>query len=128
MKKLLMIIWLVWWGCTLSSAFAYTYPSQPASLPAYQFQSTSTCPSVIGASPFVSDAVYAPYSGTPASKPRKVGEYNPWDEDGDGSLDEGDPTGQELGQVDTPIGEPLILIAFAFLYLLYRRRKKISAL
>ena len=37
--------------------------------------------------------------------------------------DEVDPAGDEVGLIDTPVGEPLILLLLAFLYFFYRRRQ-----
>ncbi|MBQ3998107.1 MAG: hypothetical protein II644_02075 [Paludibacteraceae bacterium] len=111
MKKLLIILF-VFLGCTLSSAYAYPFDSQTATAPAYTFKSTSTCVSVVGQSSYASPKVYAPYSGAPSNKPRRT-ESNPWNE-------EGDPSGQQVGQVDTPIGEPWILLLLAMVYILGR--------
>ena len=128
MKKKLMIFLFVLWGCMISSAFAYTYPAQSVSAPTYQFQSTSTVTSVVGQSSFTSSTIYAPCSNAPASKPRRAGEYNPWDEDGDGAFDpwgdDNDPTGEEIGQVNTPIGSPWILLVCAVGYIIIRRKKQ----
>ena len=118
MKKLIIVLF-VFLGCTLSSAYAYPFDSQKATAPAYTFKSTSTCVSVVGQSSYASPKVYAPYSGAPYSKPRRT-ESNPWDE-------EGGPTGQQVGQVDTPIGEPFVLLLMAGAYFLFatlRKRQK----
>lgn len=125
MKKMLLL--LVFWGCTLSSAWALDMNTQQNStFPSYQFQSTSTCSSAVGNSTFVSTTVYAPCSSAPSSKPRRLrSEYNPWDEDGDGNVDSGDPTGYGIGNVNTPVGEPLVLLLLAMIYLFrcfYRKR------
>lgn len=124
MKK--MILLLVFWGCALSSAWALDMNTQKNStFPAYQFQSTSTCSSVVGNSSFASTTVYAPCSSAPSSKPRRSeGNYNPWDDSGD---DEGNPSGQGVGEVDTPIGEPFVLLLMAGAYFLFatlRKRQK----
>ncbi len=123
MKKMLLL--LVFWGCTVSSAWAFERTVQLSTAPAYQFQSTSAYPSMTGGSTFASTTVYAPCSSAPSSKPRRSeGNYNPWDDSGD---DEGNPSGQGVGEVDTPIGEPLVLLLMAVAYLLFatlRKRQK----
>ena len=120
--KCRLIAWLLWWGGLLFSASAYAQTSMPSAwrttptmstdvLPNYQFRSTSTYTPVVG---YTSSAVYSPSA---ISRPRR----GPWDEDGD---DEGNPSGNELGQLDTtPVGEPLILLALAMIYFLYKRKK-----
>lgn len=43
-----------------------------------------------------------------------------------GSIDdEEDPTGDEVGYIYTPVGEPLVLLLMAVLYLFYKKSKKI---
>ena len=118
MKKLLIIL-LVFWGCMVSSARASEQTPRWETMPSFQFQSTATCASAVGSSAFATTTVYEPCCSAPG-KPRKSGSYNPWDEDGNGVWDEGDPTGQAIGQVDTPLASPLILLLFAALYLLTR--------
>jgi hypothetical protein len=87
------------------SAWAFDNTAQPAAFPSYQFQSTSAYAPVVGNSAY-SSQVSAPFTGTaPANTLRRTGSYNPWDEDGDGTIDTGDPTGQEIGVVDTPVGD-----------------------
>ena len=82
----------------------------------YQFRSTSTYAPVVGATSYTTATVYAPCSSAPSSQPRRAGEYNPWE-------DSGDPTGQQIGQVDTPLGEPFILLLLAGLFVLYKKRR-----
>ena len=137
MKKKLLILLLVLWGCMESSALSYTVYRRPDNrtsyivhrtsdtAPTYQFQSTSTCSSAVGASSYVITTVYEPGSSTPNRAPRKTpGAYNPWDEDGDGETDpwndDYNPSGQEIGQVDTPVGSPWVMLVFAVLYCLIR--------
>ena len=116
MKKFMMILLLVLWGCTVSSLKAFETNAQWATPPAYQFQSTSTCSSVVGNSTFITTTVYAPGCSSPSrvSRPRR----SLWDDDDE----EGNPSGQGVGNVDTPIGEPLILLLFALLYMLIGKR------
>ena len=91
--------------------------------PAYHFQSTSAYTTVVGSSVY-SSTISSPFAAySPMSAPRKAKAYNPWDEDDD-------PTGEELGVVNTPIGEPLILLLFALLYiarLTYRKKRHLHA-
>lgn len=84
--------------------------------PGYQFRSTSTYAPVVGSTSYTSTPVYAPCSSSPSSQPRRTEEYNPWD-------DSGDPTGQQIGQVDTPVGEPFVLLLLAGLFVLYKKRR-----
>lgn len=122
MKKRLLILF-VCLGCLLSSVCAAVFRSEPATLPTYQFRSTSTIASTIGVS-------YAPVVVTPfaqyqaPSRPRRT-ETSGWDEEG--YDDEGNPNGQGLGNVDTPVGEPLVLLLMAVVYLiLLKKRKKVQ--
>jgi hypothetical protein len=46
---------------------------------------------------------------------------DPWDEDEEDPVD---PTDPEIGVVDTPVGSPLVLLLFAGIYLLYRRKNR----
>ena len=128
MKRKLMILLFVFWGCLLSSAWAFEQSVQWATRPSYQFQSTSSCMSVVGSSSFAAPTIYAPCCNAPTSKPRRSETYNPWDEDGDGYTDpwgeDNDPSGQAIGQVDTPIGSPWILLVLAAGYLIIRRKKE----
>ena len=80
--------------------------------PAYQFQSTSTF------APTTHVTVYTPGSGTPYGAPTRPRRSGIDDE-------EEDPEGEELGQIPTPIGSPLVLLLMAVLYIFYTNRKKI---
>ena len=115
MKKKLILLLLVLWGCMSSFASAFVEIEQGSTPPAYQFQSTSTCPSAVGQSAFATSAVTAPCSDAPVSQRRRSGAWNPWGEEG-----EGDPSGEGIGQVNTPIGSPMALLLMAMLYLLLR--------
>lgn len=77
--------------------------------PAYQFRSTSAY------NPTVNVSVYTPGSSSPAPArgPRRSESYDPFAEPTDDS--------EGVGNVDTPVGEPLILLVFAFLYLIGKR-------
>ena len=79
---------------------------------AYQFRSTSAYTLTTNTS------VYAPGTSSPYGNTVKRARKG-------GIDDEEDPEGDEVGVVDTPVGEPLILILFAFAFFgfkYYRRR------
>ena len=126
MKKIIVLF--VLWIFTLSTAWATQFTTQPATLPAYQFQSTSNCHSTVGNSSFTTTTVYAPYSATPNCGPRrtKLDDSGSWDE-GD-SWDDPDEDNYPTGVLpDIPIGEPLVLLLMAGAYFLFatlRKRQK----
>ena len=126
MKKIIVL--LVFWIFTLSTAWATQFTTQPATLPTYQFQSTSNCHSTVGNSSFTTTTVYAPYSASPIGGPRRTtvdpgSSYDEGDEWGD--LNDDDyPTGV---LPDIPIGEPFVLLLMAVAYFLVatlRKRQK----
>ena len=99
---------------TLSHAFTYEQPTQPASWertttfsddvqPSYNFRSTSSYSPIVGTTSYMSDG-----SG-PISSPRRTASYDPWDEPDD------DPMGTASS---LPIGEPLILLVLALGYVI----------
>jgi len=76
----------------------------------YQFRSTSAY------TPTVNITVYAPGCSSPASLGPKRAKKDIWDDE---------PDEEEIAVVNTPVGEPLILILFAFAFFgfkYYRRR------
>lgn len=76
-------------------------------VPTCRFQSTSTYNTGLG------NSAYAPTVSTPfASSPQRARMYNPWDEDGD-------PNADPIGVV--PVGEPLVLLLMALMYVGYIR-------
>ena len=107
MKKVLILL-IVLWGCVTSSAFAFTNSTQPATLPSYQFRSTSTCQSVIGQSALAPSVSYVPGSTTQTHSPYRA---KKWD----------DPDEDPMGEI--PIGSPWILLVLAVLYALLRYYK-----
>lgn len=116
MKKLLIL--LVFWIATLSSAWAFESNVQRSMPPAYQFQSTSAYKSMTRGSSFESTANYTPYTSTPSSGPSySPRRRSPWDEDGD-------PTEEGIGNVNTLVGEPYTLLLMAALYLLLQARRR----
>ena len=115
MKKMLLL--LVFWGCTLSSAWALDMNTQQNStFPSYQFQSTSSYTLVVGHTSYTAD----PYNPSQASGPARARKGDPWDDT--------DPSGLGVGEVDdpAPIGEPWVLLLMAVLYIFYTKRKKIQ--
>ena len=113
----LIAIWLL--ISNASAAYAYTQVTPPSAWrttptlsadiqPAYQFHSTSVY------TPTVNVTVYTPGSSSPASGPNRMRRGIDDEED--------DPAGLEVGQVDTPVGEPFILLLFAMLYMLIGKR------
>lgn len=117
MKKM-MILLLVLWGCMTSSVWASTpakqWGYQPvyairAESPTYQFRSTSTCASTLGNSIYVSTDTNTS-AGMVGKKIRK--NTNPWD-----------ITEPPVGEIDTPVGEPYILLLLAFLWIAYKKKR-----
>jgi len=117
----LMTIWLLISG--ESAVWAYkpaTLPSAWRSTPAlstdvqpnYQFRSTSTITPIVGQTSYTS-----------ASSDLKIGQYRP------GSIrrgiddEEDDPSGDPIGLIDTPVGEPMVLLMLAFLFMGYKFAK-----
>ena len=81
-----------------------TYHFQ-TTLPEYQFRSTSAY------TPMVDVTVYTPGCSSPASEPRRA--RKEWSDE---------PDDDPISVVDTPIGEPMILLLFALLYMLIGKR------
>ena len=136
----LFAMWLAIAGCMGTPALAQKYGTlykgatphrtmyrqsvAEGACPTYQFRSTSAYSSSF------SGSAYAPQVTTPyathaagSSKPRRS---SPWDEDGDGYDEEGNPNGQEVGVMYTPLGEPFILLLMALFYFLFKRKQKIE--
>lgn len=92
-----------------------TYHFQ-ATLPEYQFRSTSTCPPVVGHTSYTSTEQYSPMAIAP--RPGQIRR---------GSLEEGVEEGDPIGQVTvSPVGDPLMLLLMAFLYLFFAKIRKKS--
>ena len=87
------------------------YTTTTATLPSYQFRSTSTFTPIVGERSYISTQSYSPV----ANKPYRAKTGLPEQEDGD-------PVGQIT---EDPIGSPLILLLMAVLYLFYKKSKKI---
>ena len=123
-KILLLVLWLL----MLPFTGAATITTQPASFPEYRFQSTSTCPSVVGSSAFTTTMVYTPYSAAPRTGLRRTESWGSMDDEyswgGPGEDDY--PTG--VLPNPAPVGEPFLLLLMALLYAAGRyiaRRKHI---
>lgn len=79
----------------------------------YQFRSTSTCTPIVGSTPYISDGGITT-AGAPQRGPRR----GPWDDD-DWNGSDADPIGV---YANTPVGDPLVLLVLALLYIVFRRR------
>ncbi len=78
----------------------------------YQFRSTSTCTPIVGSTPYISDGGITT-AGAPQRGPRR----GPWDDDWNES--DADPIGV---YANTPVGEPLVLLVLALLYIVLRKK------
>lgn len=133
----ILTLWLVIAGCMGTPVLAQKYgtlykgatphrtmyrqPIARDACPTYQFRSTSAYSSSFSGSAYAPQ-VTTPYATRAAgSKPRRS---NPWSEDE--YDDEGNPQGQEVGLMDTPVGEPFILLIMALFYFLYKRKQKME--
>ena len=96
---------------TTAPAAWRTTPTLSADItPAYQFRSTSSYAPVVGTTSYLatSTTVYKPGTSGPNRAKKDV-----WD----------DPEDDAIATVDTPIGEPIILILFALAFILYKRKR-----
>ena len=98
-------------GLTETRPFRYTLVQGKTAPNAMPFHSTSAYPSVIGESNiFFTEETTTPVgSPTPHNAPSRV--RMDWTTT---------PDGPEVGQVDTPIGEPMVLLLLALGYLLVK--------
>ena len=119
--------WLfaLWMLCCIGSVNAASQVQAPAAWrttpvmsedvhPNYEFRSTSSYAPVVGTTSYLatSTTVYTPG----ASEPYRA-KKDSWSET---------PTDEEIGFIDTPIGEPLILLLFGLLFILYKRKRATS--
>jgi len=99
-----------------TAAYAYTQAAPPSAWrttptlstdmqPTYQFRSTSAY------TPTMNTTVYTPGSSTPFGGPNRLRR-------GIDDEEEDDPEGDPTGYIDTPVGEPFILLLMAMLYAL----------
>lgn len=85
------------------------YTTTTATLPSYQFRSTSTFQPIVGERSYISTQSYSPV----ANKPYRA--KTDWTEE--------EP---EIGVIiQPPVGEPYVLLLMAVLYLFYKKSKKI---
>lgn len=92
-----------------------TYHFQ-ATVPEYHFRSTSTCTPVVGYTSYTATEPYSPMANAP--RPGQIRR---------GSLEEGVEDQDPLGQVTvSPVGDPLMLLLMAFLYLFFAKIRKKS--
>jgi hypothetical protein len=118
--------WLfaLWMLCCIGSVNAMSQASAPAAWrttpvmsedvrPNYEFHSTSTYAPVVGTTSYIatSTTVYKPGTSGPNRAKKDV-----WD----------DPEDDAIATVDTPIGEPIILILFALAFILYKKKRATS--
>lgn len=79
--------------------------------PAYQFRSTSAY------TPTMNTTVYCPGSSAPSGGPKRMRMEGDMD-------DEEEDFGDGVGTINTPIGEPWVLVLLAVVYIFYRKSKK----
>ena len=118
--------WLfaLWMLCCIGSVNAASQVEAPAAWrttpvmsedvrPNCEFRSTSSYAPVVGTTSYLatSTTVYKP--GTSGLNRAKK---DSWD----------DPDDDAIGTVDTPIGEPIILILFALAFILYKKKRATS--
>lgn len=125
--KIHRLVWCLalWLLCSLGAANAASQVEAPAAwrttptlsadvTPSYQFRSTSSYAPVVGTTSYLSTSTVAYAPGT--SGPYRA-KKDSWSET---------PTDEEIGFIDTPIGEPLILLLFGLLFILYKRKRATS--
>ena len=123
------IVWCLalWLLCSLGAVNAASQVTAPAAwrttptlsadiTPAYQFRSTSSYAPVVGTTSYLSTSTVAYAPGTSGPDRAKKGD---WDEE---------PTDEEIGFIDTPVGEPFILLLLALLmsFVIYIKKRATS--
>ena len=123
------IVWCLalWLLCSLGAVNAASQVTAPAAwrttptlsadiTPAYQFRSTSSYAPVVGTTSYLSTSTVAYAPGTSGPYRAKKGD---WDEE---------PTDEEIGFIDTPVGEPFILLLLALLmsFVIYIKKRATS--
>ena len=124
-RKIHRLVWCLalWMLCSISSVNAMPQASQPAAwrttptlsadiTPAYQFRSTSSYAPVVGTTSYLSTSTVAYAPGTSGPYRAKKGDWNE------------EPTDEEIGFIDTPVGEPFILLLFGVLMMVSIYTKK----
>lgn len=108
------------YGTTYGATYGTTYGSQASTsgafAPQYHFQSTSSFSSIVNTAAYSEISAYMFTDATPSSSGPVI--MRSW---GSPSEDD-DPIGTIPDPV--PLGEPLILLAFALLYALLRLRRR----
>ena len=94
-----------------------TTPTLSADItPAYQFRSTSSYAPVVGTTSYLSTSTVAYAPGTSGPYRAKKGDWNE------------EPTDEEIGFIDTPVGEPFILLLFGMLMsIVIYTKKRVTA-
>ena len=114
-------------GVLCSPVRIFAQASQPAAwrttptlsqdvCPAYQFHSTSAYTPIVGKTRYISAESYNPSQPTQSAPQRHLRK----------GMDDEDPDGDELGQIDTPIGNiPFAIMALmAGLYAILNKKRK----
>ena len=130
LNKIHGFVWCLalWLLCSLGAANAASQVSAPAAwrttptlsadvTPEYRFRSTSTYAPIVGTTSYLSTSTTVYTSG--ASEPYRA-KKDSWSE--------GQPTGDEIGFIPTPVGEPFILLLFGLLmsFVIYRKKRATS--
>ena len=130
LNKIHGFVWCLalWLLCSLGAANAASQVSAPAAwrttptlsadvTPEYRFRSTSTYAPIVGTTSYLSTSttVYTPGASEPYRAKKD-------------SWSEGQPTGDEIGFIPTPVGEPFILLLFGLLmsFVIYRKKRATS--
>lgn len=123
-RRILYILLIAFWllsGSRAAYAFTYEQASQPASWnskttfsddmqPSYSFRSTSSYTPIVGSTSYLSDG-----SGEVGAPPRDARRSGGW-----GVPDDDD---NPIGTVpNVPVGEPLVLLVLALLYIVLRKK------
>ena len=129
MRKIHRIVWCLalWLLCSLGAVNAASQVEAPAAwrttptlsadiTPAYQFRSTSSYAPVVGTTSYLSTSTVAYAPGT--SGPYRA-KKDSWSEE---------PSDEEVGYIDTPVGEPFILLLFALMmsFVIYIKKRATS--
>ena len=114
----------LWMLCSIGAVHAGSQVEAPAAwrttprlsadvTPAYEFRSTSACTPVVGTTSYNATYVFT----TPPAGPNRA--RREWDEE---------PTDEEIGFIDTPVGEPFILLLLALLmsFVIYIKKRATS--
>lgn len=117
----LVAVWLIMAGTIMSPVRAYTYATQPSAwrttptlsqdiAPSCTFRSTSSYAPIVGQTTYTSSASFEPVGQSAPYRMRR-------------GMDDEDPEGDAVGNIDTPVGSPLVLLLFAVLFIVLKRKK-----